>query len=284
MKVMQVGKFEDNPAALRPSASDDNFVSVPQYPNVADDASCAAMGKGVSRVQSQICRQVIVSCGAGDTARGTCVAPMALEFNKTRRRVTWWRMLPDPVIAFYALPLLVIWILYLGLRKRAEGRSRATLGAAAEAGMLEPTSLHPKIDPVKCLGCGACVRACPEGDVLGLINGKAQLIEPTECIGHGACKTACPRDAITLVFGTETRGVELPYVGPDFQTNVPGIFIAGELGGMGLIRNAIEQGGSHRLGAKSGRTGTAGYSGCRHRRQRTGSVQASRPCSTSSAS
>jgi thioredoxin reductase (NADPH) len=148
----------------------------------------------------------------------------------------------DPLIVAYALPLLVIWALYLALRRRKEARSRATLQAATEAGMLEPASLHPKIDPVTCLGCGACVRACPEGDVLGLINGKAQLIEPSQCIGHGACKDACPSDAIALVFGTETRGVELPYVGPDFQTNVPGIFIAGELGGMGLIRNAIEQG------------------------------------------
>src|SRR5215475_2905541 len=108
-------------------------------------------------------------------------------------------MMPvDPLILFYALPLLVIWTIYLGLRKRADARSRATFAAAAEAGMLEPASLHPKIDPVKCLGCGACVRACPEGDVLGLINSKAQLIEPSQCIGHGACKTACPNDAITL--------------------------------------------------------------------------------------
>jgi thioredoxin reductase/ferredoxin len=151
-------------------------------------------------------------------------------------------MLSGSLIVFYALLLLVIWAVYLGLRRRAEVKSKATLDAAAEAGMLEPASLHPFIDPVKCLGCGACVRVCPEGEVLGMINGKAQLIEPTECIGHGACKAACPRDAITLVFGTKTRGVEIPYVGPDFQTNVPGIFIAGELGGMGLIRNAIEQG------------------------------------------
>ena len=49
-------------------------------------------------------------------------------------------------------------------------------------------------------------------------------------------------EAITLVFGTEKRGVDIPLVGEDFQTNVAGIFIAGELGGMGLIRNAIEQG------------------------------------------
>ena len=49
-------------------------------------------------------------------------------------------------------------------------------------------------------------------------------------------------DAIELVFGTATRGMEIPHVRPNFETNVPGIFIAGELGGMGLIRNAVEQG------------------------------------------
>jgi thioredoxin reductase (NADPH) len=75
-----------------------------------------------------------------------------------------------------------------------------------------------------------------------MINGKAELVEPTHCIGHGACRTACPYDAITLVFGTEQRGVDIPHISPDFQTNVAGIFIAGELGGMGLVRNAIEQG------------------------------------------
>jgi thioredoxin reductase/ferredoxin len=136
----------------------------------------------------------------------------------------------------------VIWTFYIGLRRRAEARSRATKAAAAEAGLLEPASLHPIIDQSKCVGCGSCIHVCPEGDILGLINGKAELIEPSHCIGHGACKEVCPRDAITLVFGTEKRGVDIPDVGPDFQTNVPGIFIAGELGGMGLIRNAIEQG------------------------------------------
>ncbi len=145
-------------------------------------------------------------------------------------------------MAIYALALVSIWTVYLGTRWRKEGRNRSRRHEAVQAGLTEPTSLHPRIDPVKCLGCGACASACPEGDVLGLINGKAVLVEPTSCIGHGACKTACPTGAISLVFGSETRGVELPRVGPDFQTNVPGLFIAGELGGMGLIRNAIEQG------------------------------------------
>ena len=77
---------------------------------------------------------------------------------------------------------------------------------------------------------------------MGLIDGKAELINPSHCIGHGACKAACPTDGITLVFGTETRGVDIPMVKPNFETNVPGIYIAGELGGMGLIRNAVTQG------------------------------------------
>ena len=148
----------------------------------------------------------------------------------------------DPHLILYAAVLVSIWTVYLGTRWRKEGRNRSRRQGAIQAGLTEPTSLHPRIDPVKCLGCGACARACPEGDVLGLINGKAVLVEPTNCIGHGACKTACPTGAISLVFGSETRGVELPRLGPDFQTNVAGLFIAGELGGMGLIRNAIEQG------------------------------------------
>lgn len=92
------------------------------------------------------------------------------------------------------------------------------------------------------MGCGSCVSACHEDNVLGLIHRQAELINPSNCIGHGACKTACPEDAITLIFGSEKRGVDIPELSLDFQTNVPGLFIAGELGGMGLIKNAIEQG------------------------------------------
>ncbi|TDJ72161.1 MAG: 4Fe-4S dicluster domain-containing protein [Proteobacteria bacterium] len=150
---------------------------------------------------------------------------------------------PDSLLyAGYLLPLVVVYIVYLRWHRKKHRRSVATLQSAIEAGLTEPPSLHPVIDPNRCLGAGSCVDACPEGDVLGMIHGKAQLINPTHCIGHGACKAACPHDAITLVFGTEKRGVDIPVVSPTFETNVPGIFIVGELGGMGLIRNAIEQG------------------------------------------
>ena len=149
------------------------------------------------------------------------------------------------LVAVYAAPLVLIMFWYLRKYYRAERISRETHFEATEAGLLEPASLHPVIDPVRCLGCGACVRACPEypqHNVLGLIDGKAHLVSPTECIGHGACKSACPVDAISLVFGTETRGIDLPVLNPNFETNVPGVFIAGELGGMGLIKNALTQG------------------------------------------
>ena len=149
------------------------------------------------------------------------------------------------VYLVYVLPLLVIWAIYWLRRHRRHSANVAALSQSREAGLLEPASLHPSIDLSKCLGCGACVTACPEQpehQVLGLIDGKAQLIGPTDCIGHGACRAACPTDAITLVFGTETRGVTIPLLSPEFESSVPGVYIAGELGGMGLIRNALTQG------------------------------------------
>jgi thioredoxin reductase/NAD-dependent dihydropyrimidine dehydrogenase PreA subunit len=151
-------------------------------------------------------------------------------------------MVIDERWLFYLAPLALVIVGHSLLRRRSERRSRDLLKAARDSGLDEPASLHPVIDPLLCIGCGACVKACPEGEVLGLIDGKAGLVSPGDCIGHGACRAACPVGAITLVFGSERRGVELPHVGADFQTNVPGLYIAGELGGMGLIRNAVEQG------------------------------------------
>jgi thioredoxin reductase (NADPH) len=148
-------------------------------------------------------------------------------------------------IVVYATPLALIWLVYVLRRRAHHDASVAVLQESRDAGLTEAASLHPTIDTNRCIGCGSCVAACPEmpgHQVLGLVRRKAVLISPADCIGHGACLAACPVDAISLVFGSATRGVELPHVKPNFETNVAGVFIAGELGGMGLIRNAIEQG------------------------------------------
>jgi len=148
-------------------------------------------------------------------------------------------------LALYGLPLLAALAIYLWRQRIVHARTRRVYEESIASGMTEPASLHPLIDPAKCLGCGACVKACPEQphhEVLGLINGKAGLVGPTDCIGHGACKVVCPFDAITLVFGTERRGLDIPVLKPNFESNVPGIYVAGELGGMGLIKNALTQG------------------------------------------
>jgi len=132
----------------------------------------------------------------------------------------------------YLIPVLLITFWYMRRHARLERRSIAALKAATEAGMLEPPTLHPEIDPTICIGCKSCVSACPEQDahaVLGMIGKKAWLVGPSDCIGHGACKTACPVGAIKLVFGTAKRGVDIPVVQPNFETDIPGIFIAGEL-------------------------------------------------------
>lgn len=137
---------------------------------------------------------------------------------------------------------LVIVIIYLRKQKRESNRVKEKIAKAKIEGLYEPVSLHPVVDRGSCIKTGACIAACPEKDILGIVNGKATTINASQCIGHGACFHACPTDAISLFIGTEKRGVDLPHIDQTFETNIPGIFIAGELGGMGLIKNAVEQG------------------------------------------
>lgn len=125
---------------------------------------------------------------------------------------------------------------------RRETHGAARIADAGELLELPPEGLHPKIDPSRCIGSGACVRACPEQKILTVVGGRAHVTNPLACVGHGACADACPVQAIELVFGNAKRGVELPRVDTNYQTTRPGIYVIGELSGMGLIANAIRQG------------------------------------------
>lgn len=126
-------------------------------------------------------------------------------------------------------------------RRRAEKGFHEKELEALRYGLSEPATLYPVVDPQRCMGSGHCIEVCPE-DVLGFRDGQAVAIAPAKCIGHGLCERSCPANAIKLVFGTAHRGVDLPRIKENFETNVPGLYIIGELGGMGLIRNAFEQG------------------------------------------
>ncbi len=108
-------------------------------------------------------------------------------------------------------------------------------------GITAPVTLHPHFDLTDCIGCANCVRACPE-HVLGIVQGRPAIINGTKCVGHGLCADVCPVGAITLAFGTPRQGMEIPYYDDNYQTNVEGLYIVGELGGIGLIKNAVTQG------------------------------------------
>jgi len=124
-------------------------------------------------------------------------------------------------------------------------KNEAATKAAAEKGALfsdGPKAQHPKIDTNGCIGCGACITVCPEGDVLGLVGGKAAIINGHKCIGHGLCAEECPVGAITMVMAKPSSGADIPVISEELETSVPNLFITGELGGLALIKNAINQG------------------------------------------
>jgi thioredoxin reductase (NADPH) len=147
-----------------------------------------------------------------------------------------------PYLVGVAIILVVfVWPAWRSFR-REEAEARQRLADAKAAGRHEPVSIRPFVRIDRCMGSGACVKACPEGTVLQVIDGQARIVDGSHCVGHGSCVLACPTGGVELVFGSEKRGVDIPQVGPDFQSNVPGLYVVGELGGMGLIANAVKQG------------------------------------------
>jgi thioredoxin reductase/ferredoxin len=139
--------------------------------------------------------------------------------------------------------IVLVGLLVLSAVVRARRREAAALAATRKAGISPagPRAQHPHIDVSHCIGCGACVDVCPE-DVLAVIAGKAAIISAHKCIGHGLCAEACPVGAIEIVMANPSIAADLPRLSPQLETNVPGLFVVGELGGLALIKNAVNQG------------------------------------------
>jgi thioredoxin reductase (NADPH) len=136
----------------------------------------------------------------------------------------------------------VIFIGYAVKFKRAQYRGLKLKKESAELGANRPIAQYPQIDDYKCIGCGACIQACPEGGVLGLAMGKAVLINGLKCVGHGLCAEACPVEGITIGLGNLKERDDIPLLSENNETSIKGIYIAGELSGLALIKNAIQQG------------------------------------------
>ena len=149
----------------------------------------------------------------------------------------------DTLIAFIVAAALTVFFLrnyFKGIKKRD-----ALARAAAEKGKLfseGPKAQHPHIDNTYCIGCATCTTVCPEGDVLAMLGGKAVIVNGYKCIGHGLCADACPVGAITMVMASPSMGADMPSLTGEFETTVPNLFIVGELGGLALIKNAVNQG------------------------------------------
>src|ERR1044071_1864908 len=163
------------------------------------------------------------------------------------------------------LSLFVVVAIAIGMavvfrkRAKAEKKGQERLKLAIAEGQNVPPSLHPVIDATLCVGSFSCIKACPEGEIIGVVDGGASLVEAApcirpapragaglveaaHCIGHARCAVECPVGAIKLVFGTAEMGIDLPRVDENFETGRDGVYIIGELGGMGLIKNALKQG------------------------------------------
>ena len=139
---------------------------------------------------------------------------------------------------------VVTWLFMRRYLKRLKKRDARAL-EALEQGKLHsegPQAQHPHIDTTHCIGCASCTTVCPEGDVLAMLGGKAVIANGYKCIGHSLCAEACPTGAITMVMASPSMGADMPRLSPDHETSLPNLFIIGELGGLALIKNAINQG------------------------------------------
>jgi thioredoxin reductase (NADPH) len=130
---------------------------------------------------------------------------------------------------------------YLNQQKKMHERARE----AVQKGKLRsdgPQSQHPHIDTTYCIGCATCTTVCPEGDVLAMLAGQAVIVNGYKCIGHSLCAEVCPVGAITMVMASPSMGRDMPQLTPEYETSVSNMYIVGELGGLALIKNAINQG------------------------------------------
>ena len=145
------------------------------------------------------------------------------------------------ILLFAVVGSLAVITLIASYRRPVESRRLSRrlheLAEAKQKGTHRARLQYPHVDLSCCLGCGSCVRACPEDGVLDLIHGQAAVIHGARCVGHGLCASSCPVGAISLTLGDLQQRRDIPAVTDQLEVSqVPGLFLAGEVTGYALIR------------------------------------------------
>ncbi|MFN2596299.1 MAG: NAD(P)-binding domain-containing protein [Pyrinomonadaceae bacterium] len=107
-----------------------------------------------------------------------------------------------------------------------------------------PAYPHPVIITERCIGCHACVEACPH-DVLAIVDGFATPIAPEQCVEDTSCQVECPVNPKACVVVNTTKEIprrKVPTRDARFMTNVAGCYIVGDVSGTPLIKNAANEG------------------------------------------
>ena len=115
--------------------------------------------------------------------------------------------------------------------------------SAVRSGAAKAELQHPVVDLTRCLGCGSCVRACPEEGVLELVHGQAAVVRGARCVGAAECARECPTGAITVTLADLAERLDVPVLGEGLEAHgVPGLFLAGEVTAQALVATAVAHG------------------------------------------
>jgi thioredoxin reductase/NAD-dependent dihydropyrimidine dehydrogenase PreA subunit len=179
---------------------------------------------------------------------GVCAAQHGNDrfaaWEAAREVAARWPSLPAPPPA--KSPYL--WLITGGAAALAAGTGAGALSLLRrrrrkpEAPPMKPVDRVrlPQIDTSTCLGCYACVDACPY-DVLAVERYVAVVARPEACCGLTLCQQVCPNGSLVVTDG-EPIG-DRPRIGDDLQAlDAPGVYLAGDITGLPLIKNAILQG------------------------------------------
>lgn len=107
-----------------------------------------------------------------------------------------------------------------------------------------PPYPHPVVITERCIGCHACVDACPH-DVLAIVNGVATPVAREQCMEDTSCQVECPVNPKACIVVNTTKQIaprKAPARDSRFMTNVPGCYIVGDVSGTPLIKNAANEG------------------------------------------